>query len=57
MSYYLTVILLPRTPQVGELDELEKKNKIWISNAVDHFNRGILEWVIGEHIAETFEPL
>ena len=57
MSYYLTVILHPRTPQVGELDELEKKNKIWISNAVDHFNRGILEWVIGEHIAETFEPL
>ena len=61
MSYYLTVIIHPRTPQIGELDELEtfvgKKNKIWIWNAVDHFNRGILEWVIGEHIAETFEPL
>ena len=31
-----------RIPQVGELDELEtfvgKKNKIWISTAVDHFN-------------------
>ncbi len=36
---------------------LVKKNKIWISSAVDHFKRGILEWVIGDHSAETFEPL
>ena len=34
-----------------------KKNKIWIWTAVDHFKRGILDWVIGEHSAETFEPL
>ena len=34
-----------------------KKNKIWIWTAVDHFKRGILEWVIGDHSAETFEPL
>ncbi len=36
---------------------LVKKNKIWISSAVDHFKRGILEWVIGDQSAETFEPL
>ncbi len=35
----------------------EKKNKIWIWTAVDHFKRGILDWVIGDHSAETFEPL
>jgi len=39
-------------PEVGELDELEtfvgqKKNKIWIGTAVDHFRDGILGWVIG----------
>ena len=41
-------------PEVGELDELEtfvgsKKNKIWIWMAVNHFNRGILAWVLGDH--------
>lgn len=49
-------------PQVGELDELEtfvgsKKNKIWIWTAVDHFKAGIFRWVIGDHSAQTFEPL
>lgn len=39
-------------PEVGELDELEtfvgqKKNKIWLWTAVDHFRDGILGWVIG----------
>lgn len=39
-------------PEVGELDELEtfvgqKKNKIWLWTAVDHFRDGILVWVIG----------
>jgi IS1 family transposase len=38
-------------PEVGELDELEtfvgqKKNKIWIGTAVDHFRDGILGWVM-----------
>jgi transposase-like protein len=39
-------------PEVGELDELEtfvgqKKHKIWLWTAVDHFREGILGWVIG----------
>ncbi|MDZ8228086.1 IS1 family transposase [Nostoc sp. ChiVER01] len=54
--------LTDKTPSVGELDELEtfvpvKKNKIWIWTALDHFNRGILAWVVGDHSAETFKPL
>jgi len=34
-----------------------KKNKIWLWTAVDHFKPGILGWVLGDHSAETFEPL
>lgn len=50
------------TPQVGELDELEtfvgqRKNKVWIWTAVDHFRAGILGWVIGDHSAATFQIL
>ncbi|MEA5451941.1 IS1 family transposase [Leptolyngbya sp. CCNP1308] len=49
-------------PQVGELDELEtfvgqRKNKVWIWTAVDHFRAGILGWVIGDHSAQTFQLL
>ncbi|MBL1177036.1 MAG: IS1 family transposase [Pantanalinema sp. GBBB05] len=49
-------------PQVGELDELEtfvgaKKTKFWLWTAVDHFRVGILGWVLGDHSANTFEPL
>jgi IS1 family transposase/transposase-like protein len=49
-------------PQVGELDELEtfvgsKQHKIWIWTAVDHFQPGILGWVVGDHSADTFRPL
>ena len=49
-------------PQVGELDELEtfvgrKRHKVWIWTVVDHFRPGILGWVVGDHSAETFEPL
>ena len=57
-------------PEVGELDELEtledarqrhecrfKKNKIWLWTAVDHFRQGILAWILGDHSAETFQPL
>lgn len=36
---------------------LVKKNKIWVWTAVDHFKRGILGWVVGDHSAKTFEPL
>ena len=53
---------LETIPEVGELDELEtfvgsKKNKIWVWTAVDHFKKGILGWVIGDHSSETFRPL
>ena len=49
-------------PQVGELDELEtfvgsKKNKIWIWTVVNHFQAGILGWVVGDHSAKTFQTL
>jgi len=49
-------------PEVGELDELEtfigsKKTLIWLWTAVNHFDQGILAWVLGDHSAETFEPL
>jgi IS1 family transposase/transposase-like protein len=49
-------------PQVGELDELEtfvgkKQNKIWIWTVVDHFQPGILGWIVGDHSAQTFQPL
>ena len=36
---------------------VQKKNKIWIWTAVNHFKPGILEWVVGDHSAKTFEPL
>ncbi|MEM6437010.1 MAG: IS1 family transposase [Cyanobacteria bacterium P01_D01_bin.115] len=50
------------TPEVGELDELEtfvgfKKTRYWLWTAVDHFKPRILGWVLGEHSAETFQPL
>ena len=49
-------------PQVGELDELEtfvgyKKNKVCLWTALDHFRPGILGWVVGNHSANTFQPL
>jgi IS1 family transposase len=33
------------------------RHKIWIWTAVDHFKKGILDWVVGDRSAETFEPL
>jgi IS1 family transposase len=49
-------------PQVCELDELEtfvglKKTCIWLPTAVEHFQEGILAWVLGDRSAETFRPL
>jgi IS1 family transposase len=35
----------------------DQKNKIWVWTAVDHFRKGILAWTLGDHSAETFEPL
>ena len=34
-----------------------KKNKIWLWTAVNHFQPGILGWVLGTHSATTFRPL
>ena len=34
-----------------------KKNKIWLWTAVNHFQPGILGWVLGDHSAKTFQPL
>ena len=46
---------------VGELDELEtfvgKKNKLWRATAVNHFQPGILGWVLGNRTAITFRSL
>jgi IS1 family transposase len=36
---------------------LVKKNKIWLWTAVNHFQPGILGWVLGTHSAITFRPL
>ena len=36
---------------------LVKKNKIWLWTAVNHFQPGILAWVLGTHSAITFRPL
>ena len=48
-------------PEVAELDELEifvgYKKTIWLWTAVDHIRQGILGWVLGDHSAESFQPL
>ena len=49
-------------PEVTDLDELQtfvgnKRHKLWIWTAVNHFQAGILAWVIGDRSAETFQPL
>jgi len=36
---------------------LVKKNKIWRATAINHFQPGILGWVLGTHSAITFRPL
>jgi IS1 family transposase len=36
---------------------LAQKNKIWLWTAVDHFKKGILDRVIGDHSSEAFRPL
>jgi transposase-like protein len=45
--------LVEEIPQVSELDELEtfigsKKHKIWVWTAVNHFEKGILAWALGD---------
>ena len=49
-------------PEITELDELQtfvgsKQNKYWLWSAVNHWQPGILAWVIGDRSAETFELL
>ena len=36
---------------------LAQKNKVWIWTAVNHFEPGILDWAIGDHSSDTFEPM
>src|SRR6476469_452886 len=35
----------------------KKTDNIWLWTAVDHFQPGILGWVLGDHSSETFESL
>jgi insertion element IS1 protein InsB len=49
-------------PEVTDLDELQtfvgnKANKFWIWTAVNHFQAGILAWVMGERSSKTFKRL
>jgi IS1 family transposase len=49
-------------PEVAQIDELptfvgNKKNKIWLSTAVNKGFAGILALTIGDRSAETFKPL
>jgi insertion element IS1 protein InsB len=49
-------------PEVTDLDELQtfvgnKRNKLWISTAVNHMQAGILAWVVGDRSAKTFKQL
>jgi insertion element IS1 protein InsB len=36
---------------------LEKKNKRWLWTAVNHWQPGILAWVVGDSECQTFKPL
>lgn len=42
-----------RTPNLCRL----KKNKIWLQTAVNHFQPGILAWMLGDRSSETFKRL
>ena len=49
-------------PEITEIDELQtfigcKKNKFWIWTVVNHKQKGILLWNIGDRSHETFEPI
>ncbi|MEW6499250.1 MAG: IS1 family transposase [Cyanobacteriota bacterium] len=57
-------------PKITDLDELQtfvgnKRNKLWIWTALNHFQAGILAWTVGdspkatlrERSAQTFKPL
>jgi insertion element IS1 protein InsB len=41
----------------GFLRMTHTRHKIWLWTAVNHFQPGILGWVMGDHSAETFRPL
>ena len=49
-------------PEITDLDELQtfvgnKRQKIWIWTAVNHWDSGILAWVVGDRSAATFKLL
>jgi insertion element IS1 protein InsB len=49
-------------PEITDLDELQtfvgkKHNKLWMLTAVNHFQAGILAWVVGDGSTETFKFL
>lgn len=49
-------------PEITEVDELQtfvgkKCNKLWIWTAVNHWQSGVLAWVVGDRSAETFKRL
>ncbi len=49
-------------PEITEIDELQtfignKKNKVWIGSVVNHWQPGILLWIVGGHSSETFKHL
>jgi transposase-like protein len=48
-------------PEITEIDELQtfvgKKNQRWLWTAVNHWQPGILAWVLGERSSQTFKPL
>lgn len=41
----------------SKLSSAQKKNKIWIWTAVNHFKPGIRAWVLGDRRGNTFKPL
>ena len=49
-------------PEITEIDELQtfvgsKKNKFWIWTVVNHWNKGILLWTVGDRSHQTFERI
>ena len=49
-------------PEITEIDELQtfvgnKKNKLWIWTVVNHKQKGILLWSIGDRSSRTFEQI
>ncbi|MGB3404238.1 MAG: IS1 family transposase [Microcoleaceae cyanobacterium] len=57
---YLMSLRIAEIPEITEIDQLQtfvgrKKNKYWIVTVVNHNNKGIIVWTIGDHSHQTFE--